>query len=413
MKTVLKFSIFLLLLNIGFLKGQQGDTVRLCVYNLQTYGAQENGERNPSIIKVLNAINPDVFVLQGILKDSTQQLLHQIVENLSSTDYSSVLQEFTQPSVEYRESHIYFKASKFRWLESTSFTANRHENLLCRLYHQTTGDTFNIFAIDLHPRSPVEREMQIADITGPLRTQYAYFLKTAIIGAMYFYSPEESAYFRLTARHNNAPWFLELTDPFGKEWQENTSEFSYMYTNSTRSNEVGCDTALGNGLKYRYDYILNRRELLENYIPNSYTVFGNDGLDRRNSSITDPPNQKVSQKIAEALQCASSHLPVYADYVFGKVTSVENLPLSELSLSFYPNPLQESSTISCSLPADGVLKITLHDMLGREVTILHDAFKSAGNYTFPFKNENLPDGMYVLKISAGGRSLTRSVSIVR
>ena len=52
-------------------------------------------------------------------------------------------------------------------------------------------------------------------------------------------------------------------------------------------------------------------------------------------------------------------------------------------------------------------------MFGREVAILHDAFKSAGNYTFPFKNENLPNEMYVLKMSAGGLSLTRSVSIVR
>jgi hypothetical protein len=52
-------------------------------------------------------------------------------------------------------------------------------------------------------------------------------------------------------------------------------------------------------------------------------------------------------------------------------------------------------------------------MLGREVATVHDAFKSAGNYAIPFKNENLPDGMYFLKMMAGGRSLTKSVSIVR
>ncbi|HYF04444.1 MAG TPA: T9SS type A sorting domain-containing protein, partial [Patescibacteria group bacterium] len=103
------------------------------------------------------------------------------------------------------------------------------------------------------------------------------------------------------------------------------------------------------------------------------------------------------------------HIRTIGDFA----TSILKEEVTEFSLNFYPNPLKESSTISCSLPADGLLKITLHDMLGCEVATVHDAFKSAGSYTLPFKNENLPNGLYFLKMTSGGRSVTKGVSVVR
>ncbi|HYF04445.1 MAG TPA: T9SS type A sorting domain-containing protein [Patescibacteria group bacterium] len=103
------------------------------------------------------------------------------------------------------------------------------------------------------------------------------------------------------------------------------------------------------------------------------------------------------------------HIKTIGDFA----TSILKEDAAGLSLNFFPNPLKESSTITCSLPADGVLKITLHDMLGREVAIVHDAFKSSGTHTFPFKGENVPNGLYFLKMSLGGMYVSRSVSVVR
>lgn len=412
MKILLRSCIFLLLLNVGFLQAQTGDTVRLCLWNMHSYGNQESTERNDGMIKVLNEINSDIFIIQNIIKDSSISLYPSIVQKLdkSFTEIPRIPRQIQDGT---KESRMFYDPLKIRWVESIAINGGEHDDFMARFIpaKSNSSDTFTLYVAAFDSRAEMQRKAQAQHARFIVLGNYYHIKKVAIIGALYMESPFDDTHGFLI----QGPIEESFIDTYGKKWMPDSSEFVSLYTNSTRAIiDVGCGgLSDSNRLRYRHDYILNRYPLMENYIPNSYTVFGNDGLDRRNSSITDPPNQIVSQEIAEALQCASSHLPVYADYVFGKVTSVENLPVSDFSLTFYPNPLQDQSTISCSLPADCLLKITLHDMLGREVAILHDAFKSAGNYTFPFKNEDLPNGLYFLRLSAGGKSLTKSVSIMR
>jgi hypothetical protein len=104
----------------------------------------------------------------------------------------------------------------------------------------------------------------------------------------------------------------------GSNWRRNTAEFASIYTQSTRlTNISGCGGGVDGGIDDRFDYIFLSNELSPRLVSNSYTVFGNDGVQRFNKAIDDPINTKVSAEIAQALKCASDHLPVYTDIVLG------------------------------------------------------------------------------------------------
>jgi uncharacterized repeat protein (TIGR01451 family) len=67
----------------------------------------------------------------------------------------------------------------------------------------------------------------------------------------------------------------------------------------------------------------------------------------------------------------------------------------------YPNPFNPSTQIVYSLPHFGFVTLTVYDMLGREIAILVDEEKAAGNYKFKFYAEDLSSGIYYYQIKVG------------
>lgn len=73
----------------------------------------------------------------------------------------------------------------------------------------------------------------------------------------------------------------------------------------------------------------------------------------------------------------------------------------------YPNPVITSATIQYSVRSHGPLRISVHDMLGREVAVVLDAMRSPGMYSAVFDVSALAAGMYICRLTtAGGSSST-------
>ena len=64
----------------------------------------------------------------------------------------------------------------------------------------------------------------------------------------------------------------------------------------------------------------------------------------------------------------------------------------------YPNPFNPSTTISYDLPKEGLVKIRIYDLAGREVKTLVNELKSAGRYSVSFNGGNLASGVYFYRI---------------
>ena len=134
---------------------------------------------------------------------------------------------------------------------------------------------------------------------------------------------------------------------------------------------------------------------------------GNDNLD----SVIELKKQVQSIQSTEGSVLGASNN--YAIAGFG--SSLPTPPAAPL-LSFdqnYPNPFSQATTIRYSLPKSMRVKLTVFDVLGRELEVLVDGQKEAGSYEASFQAGNYPAGIYLAQIQFDHLRFTRTMMLVR
>ena len=79
----------------------------------------------------------------------------------------------------------------------------------------------------------------------------------------------------------------------------------------------------------------------------------------------------------------------------------------------YPNPFNPSTQIRFSLQSSHVTRLTVYDILGREVAVLVDGVMQAGSHTVNFDASNITSGVYVYKLEAGGQVMSKRMTLVK
>jgi hypothetical protein len=91
-----------------------------------------------------------------------------------------------------------------------------------------------------------------------------------------------------------------------------------------------------------------------------------------------------------------------------------NAAAKHMQLDVYPNPCVQNTTVACALRQDEVVTMTVHDAAGREVQRVLDARElRAGSHVFDLPTDALTNGMYVLRLLAGGRAYVEHFAVVR
>ncbi len=107
---------------------------------------------------------------------------------------------------------------------------------------------------------------------------------------------------------------------------------------------------------------------------------------------------------------------------FGMITDVDDkfsITPDKYSLSQnYPNPFNPSTTIKYSIPfnAKGEMvntRLTIYDILGREVATLVNRKQKAGNHEVQFNANNLTSGVYFARFSSGSFKKTISMLLIK
>jgi hypothetical protein len=90
------------------------------------------------------------------------------------------------------------------------------------------------------------------------------------------------------------------------------------------------------------------------------------------------------------------------------------LPASrQLSMECYPAPFSAQARISFTLPRDAAVSLELFDAYGRRVREITTARYPGGEHSLTFHPDELPSGMYFLRLEADGKTLTRELLLVR
>ncbi|MBI5727302.1 MAG: T9SS type A sorting domain-containing protein [Ignavibacteriales bacterium] len=66
----------------------------------------------------------------------------------------------------------------------------------------------------------------------------------------------------------------------------------------------------------------------------------------------------------------------------------------------YPNPFNPSTSISYSISENSIVKLTVYDMLGREVASLVNTQQMSGSYSAVFNASHLSSGVYIYRLDA-------------
>jgi len=75
----------------------------------------------------------------------------------------------------------------------------------------------------------------------------------------------------------------------------------------------------------------------------------------------------------------------------------------------YPNPFNPSTEIRFDLPEAGPVRLIVYDAMGREVARLVDEVMEAGYRHVTWSAAGVPSGVYLYRLTAGGRTLARSM----
>ena len=100
------------------------------------------------------------------------------------------------------------------------------------------------------------------------------------------------------------------------------------------------------------------------------------------------------------------------------VTSVERdvnagIPTEALVSSVAPNPVRGTARFSYGVPSSARVDLSVYDMLGREVARLVEGEQAAGTYDVTFDTAELAAGVYVYRLTVGGRTSARTMVVAK
>jgi hypothetical protein len=132
--------------------------------------------------------------------------------------------------------------------------------------------------------------------------------------------------------------------------------------------------------------------------------------------------QSVSIGIADTNQVAAYYTtkPFLTNFPLGVVTGISSSTTTgELSYSLsqnFPNPFNPTTIINYTVARDGVVKLKVFDMIGKEVATLINGFKTRGSYQVEFDvndRKSLSSGVYYYKIESNDFSDIKKMILIK
>jgi hypothetical protein len=90
-----------------------------------------------------------------------------------------------------------------------------------------------------------------------------------------------------------------------------------------------------------------------------------------------------------------------------------NLPSDFKLFQNYPNPFNPMTKITFAIPKTENVKLTVYDMLGREVAVLVNEKVNAGTYDVQFNGTNVASGVYFYRLEAGSFTDVKKMTLVK
>jgi hypothetical protein len=129
-------------------------------------------------------------------------------------------------------------------------------------------------------------------------------------------------------------------------------------------------------------------------------------------TLAEDPLNELADESFTAIENAALGI----DLIEASVTGFDEPSLSDgMVLGSYPNPFNDVTTLSYTLPFDGRATLEIRNIMGNRVVILLDDWLAAGNHTLKFDPAELDAGIYLvtLRLTNNSDIRVRTIKIIK
>lgn len=390
----------------------QIDTLKICSYNILKFSENVDDNRLANFRVVLDAMKPDILIVQELISESAMQLFLNSVLNHTMPNQFASSSFIDGPDT---DNAVFYRTDKIQLLSQKQIATDLRD--ISEFVLRANRVDFRLYSLHLKAGQGSSNEQRRYSETRSLREYLNTLDEDAnfiVAGDFNIYSSTESAFQKLIGSEPDNDG--RLFDPIGREgnWHNNQT-YAAIHTQSPRTSSFG-GGATG-GLDDRFDLMLISGSIYNaqtgsngdriRYLSDTYSAFGNDGAHFDQAIITGT-NNAVPPNVVNALHEASDHLPIFAKFEFDAnkfSTSVIAMNTTPALFSLdqnYPNPFNPTTTIRFSLSQAANVHLGLYDLTGKEIDVLLSERKQAGDYSFSIDARGLASGVYIYRISVDG-----------
>lgn len=198
----------------------------------------------------------------------------------------------------------------------------------------------------------------------------------------------------------------EMIAQFDGMVDENNIEETVVFADAPDIN-VFLDYARDKWENQRYDGLMDIRAD-KNGISSDWTTFG----------LTDAEYDFSYSESHAAYTHGTDGKPVGDLNWFPDIVSVKPEKLTAVPTEFsldqnYPNPFNPTTTIRFSIPAQGNVTLTVHNVLGELVSELVNEELASGSYTYQFDASLLSSGVYFYSVASNKSVITKKMLLMK
>lgn len=178
------------------------------------------------------------------------------------------------------------------------------------------------------------------------------------------------------------------------DWVADTTRYSFL---TLPVEDRGEPTIFPSGSTF--DHLVASRALLASYVDASAASFA-----------------ELNLVIPSYVSTTSDHLPVLASFDFDRSTDAGTgapPPGTPTLAQNSPNPFNPSTRIAFELPRPAWVRLSVIDLLGREVAVLVEGQRSAGRHEVDWHGAGLSAGVYLYRLAGDGTVQTRTMTLLR
>ena len=120
-----------------------------------------------------------------------------------------------------------------------------------------------------------------------------------------------------------------------------------------------------------------------------------------------------AELLKSAVQDTRFTISTYPLYTTDTEPETSDLPRSLALAQNYPNPFNPVTQIAFELPESAQMKLEVFDLTGRKVATLADGQTQAGRHTITFDASHLSSGIYLYRLQASGKVITKKLTLVK